>query len=50
MTDRVGLLCEGFYEDAQQFVGVIDLVRILPDDPYERRFRLWLVQLFEVGT
>jgi hypothetical protein len=49
-TYRIALLFERFEEDVQQFVGILNLFRILANDPDQRRLCLWLVQLFQVAA
>ena len=47
-TYWVGLLCERVHEDSEQLIGVVDLLRVLPDDPDKRRLGFWLVQFVKV--
>ena len=49
-THRVGLLGEGVDEYAKEFVGVVDLARVLADDPDERSLRFWLIELIQVSA
>ena len=42
-THGVRLLREGVNEDPKQLVRVIDLVRVLADDPYQGRFSFGFV-------
>jgi hypothetical protein len=49
-THRVRLLLEGVQECPQQLVCILDLLRIFPNDPDQRRSSLRLVQLLQVRT
>ena len=49
-TYRVRLLGEGVNEDSEELIGVVDLLRVLADDPDKRRLRLRFVELVEVSA
>ena len=46
----IRLFCESVDENAKKLVCVVNLVRVLADDPDKRRLRFWLVELVEVGA
>jgi CBS domain containing-hemolysin-like protein len=45
-----GLLGVVVEEGTDELVGVVDLGRVLSEDPDERRLGLWLVEFFERGA
>lgn len=47
-TYRIGFFCECVHEDTEQLIGIVDLLRVLADDPDKRRLGFWLVELVEV--
>lgn len=49
-TYGVRFLHESIHENCQQLVSIIDLVRVLSDDPDQRGFGIRFVKFIEVGT
>jgi hypothetical protein len=47
-TNSIRLLYEGFYENVEQLVSVVDLVGVFANDPDKRCFGLRLVKLVEI--
>jgi len=46
--NQVGVLRERIDEYPEEFFGVVNLLCVLSDDPYQRGFGFWFVQLLEV--
>jgi hypothetical protein len=50
VTYGVRLLHESIHENCQQLVSIIDLVRVLSDDPDQRGFGIRFIKFIEVGA
>lgn len=49
-TYGIRLLHESIHENSQQFISVIDLVRVLSDNPNQRGFGFRFIEFIEVGA
>lgn len=46
----IRFLSERVHKCTQEFICVVNFLRIFTYDPYQRCFRFWFIQFFEVGT